>query len=199
MKARYGLYLALGLLAGCAGYRGGWQSVAALPGQAASREAKPFELPGLTLEARLDNRLQTRDTQVMLFVVPVSVDPRRQYIDNHRPGRTRAYVTVVAHEDGFVFRPQRARLRFDGRTFTGAVGYTFGRGEQGQWEHRPISGELALAAGQRYYLSIDFETPVPSPQQTDIVLELQDALDSPRQPPVPMLRFVPQAWEGGYT
>jgi hypothetical protein len=70
----------------------------------------------------------------------------------------------------------------------------------GRWEHRPIASEFVLSeAGRRYYLSIDFATPVPSPESPDIVLDLSQALRSATEPPLPPIRFAPVRWKEGYT
>ncbi|MOA70392.1 hypothetical protein D3C78_1992390 [compost metagenome] len=53
--------------------------------------------------------------------------------------------------------------------------------------------------GRRYLLSIDFVTPVPSPQWRDITVDLSQALSAPNHPPLPLIRFVPLRWKQGYT
>lgn len=212
-----GALLALAV-AGCAGFRGGWQSVAYVgevpPAVAAADEAgsatarPPLALPGLTLEVTLDNQLRTYDNQVMLFVVPMSVDPREAYPKNNVPGKTRVFVTVTAADDSFVFRPAAAQLGFAGKQVAGAAGFEFGMWDQdgkrvksgGSWQHRPLGDSFALAEpGRRYYLSIDFDTPVPSPELKDITIDLSAALQSPRHPKLPLIRFAPVRWKEGYT
>ncbi|CAL92745.1 hypothetical protein [Azoarcus olearius] len=59
---------------------------------------------------------------------------------------------------------------------------------------------LALEqAGRRYHLSIEFDTPVPSPELRDIEVDLSGVLPSSRRPPLPVIRFVPGQWKEGYT
>lgn len=210
-------------LAGCAGYRGGWESVAYIgtpPDWARGddldinelRRRHPLDLPGLQLQVRLDNQLRTRDTQVMLFALPISVDPRDVFVQNHQPGKTRVFVNVRVDETGFVFRPRQALLSVAGQRVSGEAGFDFARWDTqgrrlepgdataGQWLHRPVGEAFALDEKyRRYLLSIDFVLPVPSPQTPDIELDLSQALRSPTQPALPPIRFTPVRWREGYT
>jgi hypothetical protein len=210
--------LLLTMTAGCAGYRGGWQSVAYIgdapppvattagPDSAGGRPM--LRLPGLELQVSLDNQLRTADTKVYLFVLPFSVDPRDAYPKNNQPGRTRAFITVTPTEEGFVFRPADVVLQVGDKRTAGMAGYEFGmwdaQGRQvtagGTWDHRPVGPEFVLAnPGRRYFLSVDFDTPVPSPESADIALDLSRGLVSKRYPPVPLIRFAPLRWKEGYT
>ena len=184
MKA---VWLALVLLvAGCAGYRGGWESVAYLG------EAPPQGLED-------PNADRTYDTQVYLFVLPLGVDPRNVYPQDYEPGKTRVHVNVVPQAGDFVFTPSHAVLKIGTKEYAGAAGYDFGK-EGGKWEHRPVGTEMRLTeVGRQYLLSIDFPTPVPSPESRDIVLDLSRALRSPTQPPLPTIKFAPARWKEGYT
>ncbi|RPI47668.1 MAG: hypothetical protein EHM59_03505 [Betaproteobacteria bacterium] len=175
---------------------------------AAARAAPSLRLPGLELEVTLDNTLRTYDTQVYFFVLPLSVDPRRVYPKNNVPGRTRLYVTVTPADPGFVFEPSQAVLAVTNRHFTGIAGYEFGMWDAngkhvtagGKWDHRSVGARLALSEpGRRYYLSIDFDTPVPSPESPDISVDLSRALRAPQHPPIPLIRFAPVRWKDGYT
>lgn len=193
-----GVVLAVALLAGCAGYRGGWESAPYI-GDAPPAEAQELALPGLKLHVELDNRLRTYDTQVYLFALPLSVDPRQVYTQNHRPGKTRVFVTVTPEHGGFVFEPTKARLSIGERHFAGAEGFEFGKWD-GKWAHRPLGAHLTLEnGGRRYLLSIDFDTPAPSPESRDIVLDLSHALKSKAHPALPLIRFAPVRWKEGYT
>jgi len=204
--------------AGCAGYRGGWESVAYIgdvpptpAGDAApSNSARPsnLDVPGLQMTVGIDNQLRTYDTHVYLFALPLSIDPRKVYPKNHEPGKTRVYVTVTPSETGFVFRPEEAVLHIADRRIAGAAGFEFGMWDRegkavkegGTWEHRPVGREFVLSEpGRRYYLSIDFITPVPSPESPDIAIDLSRALVSKQRPPVPLIRFAPVRWKEGYT
>jgi hypothetical protein len=189
------------LLSGCAGFRGGVESSAYIPGAEESVDVlskKVFKLPGIDLQVHLDNRLQRRDVQVIFFIVPVMIDLKERFIDNHRPLRTRAYVTVTALEAGVIFRPKLARLKYAGKSYSGLIGYNFTKDGNGRFSDQPVAGEVELTPGHRYLLSIDFETPPPSPSNKDIVLELEDALESPIAE-VPPIYFMPIDWSQGYT
>lgn len=209
--------LAIALLAGCAGYRGGWKSVAyvgdAAPAPEAAaldaRDDRPtLQLSGLSLQVELDNQLRTYDRQVALFAVPVSVDPRKAYPKNVAPGKTRVFVTVTPAEAGFEFHPTQAVLAVGAAQAKGVAGYEFGLwdaqgqrvAEGGTWDHRPVGPDFVLTEpGRRYYLSIDFATPTPNPEAADITLDLSRALVSPRRPSLPLIRFMPKRWKEGYS
>jgi hypothetical protein len=49
------------------------------------------------------------------------------------------------------------------------------------------------------HLSIDFATPVPSPESPDIALDLSQAVKSITEAPLPLIRFAPIRWKEGYT
>lgn len=199
-----------GSLAGCAGFRGGWDS-AAYVGDAPPADpqrGQPIELPGLTLSIAINNRLRTRDTQVVLFALPMSIDPRRVYSQSPAEGRTRVHIAATPSVAGFEFVPAEAALAFEGRRHRGDAGYVFDRWDEqgrrvtqgGRWDHRRVDAVYALDEPSRQHLlSIDFATPVPDPQRRDIVLELSRALRHPSLPPLPPVRFVPVAWSEGYT
>lgn len=213
------LLVAVFLATSCAGYRGGWESVAylgntppAVKADSMSSESLPdppeLNIPGLKLRVTIDNRLRTYDTQVYFFALPLSVDPRNVYSKNVETGKTRVFVTVTPLVPGFVFYPTFAVLHVADKHFIGAAGFEFGQWNDqwkrverdGRWEHRPIERGYALSeVGRRYYLSIDFVTPVPSPETPDIVLDLSQALKSPTEPPLPLIRFAPVRWKEGYT
>jgi hypothetical protein len=204
------------VLAGCAGFRGGWASLAYIGDAAPAideltqplHNVAPLNVPGAQLRVTIDNRLRTYDTQVYLYVLPLVVDPRDVYTANHQPGTTRVHVGIVVSEPGFVFRPSLAALDVAGRRFNGIAGFEFGRWDAqgqrvakgGRWEHRSVGPEMALAeTGRRYLLSIDFATPVPSPESRDIALDLSGALRAPQHAPLPLIRFTPVRWKEGYT
>jgi hypothetical protein len=202
----------------CAGYRGGWESLPYIgetpPVTAESRtpleaqKRSEFSLPGLTLGVSINNQLRTYDTQVYLFALPLSIDPRNVYSQTVEPGKTRAIVRVSAREAGFVFRPQLATLSAAGKRVSGTTGFEFGRWNEsgnrvssgGRWGYRGVPNEFTLnEIGRTYLLSIEFLLPVPPPDSTDIVLDLSQALRSSDQTVVPTIRFLPVRWKEGYT
>ncbi|MBK8229043.1 MAG: hypothetical protein IPK72_00375 [Candidatus Eisenbacteria bacterium] len=205
--------------AACAGFKGGWKSVAYVgeaPSETVVNEAEKglingrskLALPGAQLEVEIDNRLRTYDMHVYLFVLPLWWNPRDVYAENHEEGWTRVYLTITPSDSSFVFRPTEAVLRMESGRFPGARGFEFGiwneagqRITEGQgWAHRPLASDVALdVPGRRYHLSIDFETPVPSPKSQQIELDLSRALVSPEHPETPVIRFAPVRWKLGYT
>jgi len=202
---------------GCAGYRGGWESIAYLtepPPQATARPGRPIvyeppelSAPGIGLRVTIDNTLRTYDTQVYFFVVPLSVNPRDVYWRNVEKGRTRVFLTVTPQAAGFVFHPEAAVLSVGEQRFEGVTGYQFSRWDStgretqtGSWSHRPTGPGFELAeTGRTYYLSIAFDAPVPSPQSPDIVLDVSRALTRPDGPPIPPIRFAPRRWKESYS
>lgn len=204
---------------GCAGYRGGWESVAyigAPPDKATldsiakivPRDPPELRLPGLSLRVAINNTLRTYDTKVYLYILPLSFDPRDVYHNAPAPGRTRVLLTVTTTEPGFVFQPTAAVLHVGDRRLTGEAGFEFGQwdeqwrpaGSGGRYDYRPIVAEDSLReVGRRYHLSIDFATTVPSPRSPEIVLDLARALRSAAREPLPLIRFTPGRWKAGYT
>jgi hypothetical protein len=206
-------------LTSCAGFRGGWESVpyvgdvsppptAAEP-QLSGQAPDPAELvlPGLKLRITIDNQLRTYDTKIY-FGLPLSIDPRGVYAKNHEPGKTRVFVSVTPDAAGFVFRPSAARLEIEGKRYMAGAGYRFGMWDEqgrlvdkdGKWDHRAIDGEMLLdRPGTRYFLSLRFDVPTPSPESRSTTLDLSDALRDPALAPLPLIRFAPVRWKEGYT
>ena len=205
-------------LVACAGYRGGWESLPYV-GEAPPpppRYRTPFEaqkrsdlvLPGLTLGVNIDNQLQSWDTEVYLYVVPLSVDARDVRAGQAQGDRTRVRLRVSASHTGLVFRPQLATLRVGGTTVAGVAGFEFGPWDEAgnpaadgvQWAYRRVPDEYSLnVPGETYYLSIEFPVPVPPPESPDIALDLSQALQAPGTPAIPEIRFLPVRWREGYT
>lgn len=205
-------------LAACAGFRGGWESLPYVgdPPPQPAESRTPYEaqrrselsLPGLTLGVSINNQLRTYDTQVYLYALPLSIDPRDVYSRTIEPGKTRVSLRVIVHDTSFVFRPKLAVLRVADQQASGAAGFQFGRwdeagnrvGSGGKWGYQPVDDEFALTEIDRaYFLSIDFPLSVPPPESPKISLDLSTALQSPSRPPVPLIHFLPVRWKEGYT
>jgi hypothetical protein len=206
---------------GCAGFRGGWESVPYV-GDSPSSESlvrsrslpeagrQELNLPGVKLHVSIDNQLRTYDTQIILGL-PLSIDPRSVYPKNHKSGRTRVFVTAVPETNGFVFQPLLALLVIDGKQYRAVRGFRFGEWDAqgrlsdngGKWEHRDVGAELALTKpGVRYLLSLEFDVPVPSPESRGIMLDLSNALRDVKtfgDSLLPPIRFAPVRWNEGYT
>lgn len=205
-----GLFMLICLsLTACAGFRGGWESrpyIAQAAASAAS-ESPVLDLPGLQLEVALPNRLRTYDTQVYLYVLPLVIDPRDAYMQKPRPGWTRVHLTVTPATADFIFHPAQARLQIAGKSYAGAAGFEFAQWDAqglrvqqgGQYEHKPVASLSLAEAGRRYILSIDFPVDMPSPQGSELALDLSAALVSPAQPVLPLIRFQPVKWKQSYS
>lgn len=194
--------LVLLTLGGCAGFRGGWESLpyigpaapTALPEALQGTSVRPpLELPGLKLDIALDNRLRTYDTQVYFFVLPLTGDLRDTFDKNNDPRKTRLFVSVTPSDPGVVFRPSQAVLSVGNQRYASAAAFESGRwnseGQRvttgGTWQQRPVGPELVLPeSGRRYFLSIDFETPPPAPESADIAVDLSRALQVPGRPAI---------------
>lgn len=205
-------------IASCAGYRGGWESFAYIgdtPPAAPPEARTPYEasvrnslaVPGLRLHVTINNQLQTHDTQLYLYVIPLPGNPGGDS-QQSEPGKTRVSIRVTPTEPGFVFSPALAVLGLAGESFGGAAGHEFGQWDAegrriergGAWGYRRIESEFHLdEVGRPYHLSIDFDTPMPSPRSRDITLDLSRALRSPERPPIPLIRFAPIRWSESYS
>lgn len=205
-------------LAGCAGYRGGWESLPYIdePPPSPARYRTPFEamkrselvLPGLTLSVSINNQLRTYETEVYLYVLPLSVDTRDVPTQNVDPGKTRVTLRISHHDGDIVFRPRLARLGIGDEWVSGDGGFEFGMWDQsatrvrsgGVWGYRPTEDSLVLTKRDAaYVLSIDFLVPVPAPESRAIALDLSQALQAPGRPAIPLIRFLPVRWKEGYT
>lgn len=217
---RRALLIVIGSLmaVGCAGFRGGWESVPYIgesaPALAASRT--PYEAQqrsvlsadGLRLGVRINNQLQTYDTQVYLFVLPLGGDLRNVYTQSVEPGRTRVILQVSPSVPDFVFRPRAASLSVAGVQVSGIAGYEFmyrapqepGATSGASWSSSPIGDELKLSdVGHTYVVCIDFPIDTPSPQSPEIRLDLSQALVAEGRGPLPLIRFAPTRWREGYS
>ena len=185
------------LVAACAGYRGGWQSLPYVgadpprfpettsPSQA--QQQAELALPGLNLGVNLNNQLRTYDTQVYLFAVPLGFDPRNVYQQEAKPGITRLTLKVAPILPGFVFRHRFARLTVGTTTVSATAAYEFGMWDSagqavsagGKWGHRPLPHEFSVSNMVRpQILSLEFPIERPPPESSDVSLDLSEALAS---------------------
>lgn len=197
------------LLAACAGYRGGWASVAYV-GDKVPTEVGAFPsdlgVPDTELRVSLNNLQRTYDYQVWFFAVPVAVDPRTVMSEDH-VGKLRVRLSVAPKTPGWVFRPGEARITIDGRTFTAVRGTRFAQWNEagqvvkdgGRYDSRDVGAEFALEPSSRYQLTLEFDAPVPEPEKAQLSLDLSSALRAAGQPAVPPVKFAPVRWKHGYT
>lgn len=213
------LAASLALLSACAGYRGGWESlpyIGAMPPAAGvnvtadeARLRRELVLPGLRLRVNLNNAVRTHDTQVYAGVLPLGIDPRAVPLQPAQPGLTQLTLSVWPQGGrSFLLRPARARLSVGGQTVAAQAVSVWGQWNEagepvergGRYADRPLSGEPLLEARDRpHVLTLTFPIERPSPQDGDIVLELDEALSSPGTPAIPRIRFQPSRWTEGYN
>lgn len=198
------------LLAACAGFRGGWASVAYVGDQVpteVTRVLPDVGVPGLKLQVGLNNVQRTYDYQVWLFALPVSVDPRN-VMTQDRDGKLRVTLNVTPASPGWELRAGEARISFDGRTYVAQRATRFAQWNEageivakgGRYEHRPIPGDLRLEAGGRsYLLTLEFDAPLPPPEHARLSLDLSQALRSSGAAPLATIRFAPVRWKEGYS
>ncbi len=119
----YVYVLALLLLSGCGGFRGGIESVPYYiggiePQQDPVNRSWPHEviLPGLTLHLSLNNTVRTYQYEVMLYVIPTYVDffDEFQYREAESLELT---LQVIAHDSGVTIDPRQLVLTVDDQEF----------------------------------------------------------------------------------
>lgn len=205
-------------LAACAGFRGGWESIPyvgdtppSLPESRTAFEARQrsrLHLSGITLDVGLNNQTRAYDMHVILFALPVMIDPRTVQTQRVEPGRTRVSINVTGTDGDFVLRARQAKLIVAGKAVSAIGAYEFGMWDSagnrvssgGEWAHRPLDDEHAIGRGARSdLLSIEFPVPTPSPAEPGIALDLSEALRATGKPAIPLIRFHPTRWKEGYT
>jgi hypothetical protein len=185
MIARVLLFALLLVVAGCAGYRGGWYNEA-YTGDPAPDFPVPYSafelqqpgrraLPGLTLQASLNNRVQTNDRKVVLFVVPAGYDPQDRRMNIGPSDRVRLYLTMTV-------------IATEGATVTSSDD-----------NRRRLAEPQVLAPGSQHRLWVDFQTAIPPPQHSQISVDLSNALKADGLPALPLLKFKAVRWKQGYT
>lgn len=200
------------LLAGCAGYRSGEVSQAYVdvaPAVAAVARGTPtwLEIPGARVRVELGNEIQQREHQVMLFIVPVMLDPRDKPLYPVEQG-ARLLLEISPAVHGARLRPEAAILTIDGRKYRASGVQRLAVFDPGKY---PLDGlrdaepssptDLTYSLdtpGRHHQFWLRFETPMPAPTQ-GIQLDLSRALYLPGQPTVPPIRFRAVRWKQGYT
>ena len=201
-------------LVSCAGYRSGILSMPYVGDtpppetKSASRGAiDPIRVPGATLGVELNNTMQQNDYRVMLFVVPMSIDPRDQVLGD-KVGGLKLYLSVAPEAQSFVFRPEHVRIEVDGVRYSPALASLRLVHDPGvketQWMEPdpgrdPRGLRYALDKPQRtYYFRLLFDAPIPKPDR-NISLDISEALVSPDQARIPLIRYRQVRWSEGYT
>ena len=207
-------------MTGCAGFRSG---VASIPyvGEVEPTPAPPVttyelhklkdvQLPGVKLDISLNNTIRTSDLQTMLFVVPMSFDPR----DKPSFGETdrlMVRLTIIPGDSDFVFDPSGVTVTVDEQAFSPTTTmlvntaklHAYLKSPSGHQYDPALSSDLvdkkiALIKDKSYSLYIIFDCPVPIPERA-IRLDIGRALLHPRLPDIPTIRFMKIRWKEGYT
>ena len=200
------------LLAGCAGYRSGEVSQAyvdATPAVDPLVRGAPtwLEIPGARVRVELGNEIQQREHQVMLFIVPVMVDPRDKPLYPIEQG-ARLLVEISPAVHGASFRPEAVVLTVDGREYRASGVQRLAVFDPGEYPldalrdaepGNPANLNYSLdKPGRHHQFWLRFDAPMPAPTQ-GIGLDLSRALHLPGQPAVPPIRFRAVRWKQGYT
>jgi hypothetical protein len=208
---RFWLFICV-LLAGCAGYRSGEVSQAYVdvaPTLDPLVRGTPtwLEISGARVRVELANEIQQREHQVMLFIVPVMVDPRDKPLYPVEQGaRLLLEISPVVH--GASFRPEAVVLTVDGREYRPSEVQRMAVFDPGEYPldalrdaepGSPANLDYSLdKSGRHHQFLLRFGTPMPAPTQ-EIRLDLSRALHLPGQPAVPPIRFRAVPWKQGYT
>ncbi len=169
-----------------------------------------IQLPGVKLDISLNNRVQTNDFGVMLFVVPMYFEPWDKP-SFKETDRLTVRLTILPGDQDFVFDPSGVTVMVEGRVFS-PVSIRLDDPEKlsaywkspstaaydpTQWSD-PVDKEIVLKKDKYYGFRIVFDCPVPTPEK-DIRLEMKRALKHPRFPEIPTIRFKKIRWKQGYT
>lgn len=206
--------------AGCAGFRSGLASIPYV-GEVEPAPAPPvttyelyklkeIQLPGVKLDISLNNTIRTSDLQTMLFVVPMSFDPRDKPSLGEND-RLMVRLTIIPDDSGFVFDPSGVTVTVDEQAFhptttmlvNAAKLHAYLKSTSGHRYDPSLSSDLVdekivLIKDKSYSLYIIFDCPVPTPGRV-IRLDIGRALLHPKLPDIPTIRFMKIRWKEGYT
>ena len=197
------ILLSIFTLSGCAGFRSGFTSIPYIGDVEPISEEKFFEfydhslvLPGMGLNVYINNRIRTRDTGVMLFVVPMYIDiiDKPYYKDTDR---FQISLSIIPKEQGFTFNPFEVTATVDGQSFKPAI-TELRQGPYNDDIRSVIDKETPLKKDKFQAIDMTFDCPVPTTDRT-ITLNIGKALIHPKHPAIPTIRFKKVRWKQGYT
>lgn len=209
------LLLCLGLT-GCAGFRAGVESIAYLgsPDELPPKPGPSFQSrhnltwQDIQLSVELNNKLQTRDHTVMLFVVPTTIDPFDKFIGAKETDRLIAYIEMKSSNPKLSFDPSKVSFVLNGQSHSPVKVAEYAKwGESGEvnnltgkWGYRDVPSIRALQDPlHNYSFKIEFDLDRPSPREENFQLDLSRALLTPRGEPGPVVKFKAVPWKQGYT
>jgi len=203
-------------LTACAGFRAGVESIAYIgsPDDLPTKPGPSFQSRhnldwnDVQLSVELNNKLQTRDHTVMLFVVPTTIDPFDKFIGAKDTNKLVAYVEMRSMNPKLSFDPAKVSFLINGQPHAPVKVSEHARwGDDGRvnnltgkWGYREVTGARSLQDPlHNYSFRIEFDLDRPSPREENFQLDLSQALRSPGGEPGPVVKFKAVPWKQGYT
>jgi len=154
-----------------------------------------LNLPGISLEFELQNRITTHDS-VWLLIIPIHWTNGRVDYSRNKKGKYKLRMSVTFNEKGYTFDYRMVKLYVDGKTFSPI--------DLRSWEtiQDDIDNGKSIISfddhlGRKvFYLSFDIKTPFPD---QDIKLDLSEALINNNFPSIPVIQFKEHKWSRWYS
>ena len=224
----YAYLLALLLLSGCGGFRGGIESVPyvgeAVPlGSASLRTAlREIPLSGMTVAVSLNNGLQTYQYEVMLYVIPTYLNFRDEF--QHRDAKNlELTLQITAHNSGVTIDPRQLVLAVDGKELRPTAIWVNNREQERQvidtyvaarqqapsdhpppvpraaeWRTRVTAPAMVLPHEKSPRFIVVLPLQLVPPQR-ELSLNVNPAIVEPAGSDHSLIRFMPQRWSEGYS
>mgnify|MGYP006197051613 FL=1 len=203
-------------MAGCAGFRAGVESVAYLdsadhlqPRQSHGMQARHnLSWQDVRFSVELNNKLQTRDHTVMLFVVPTTIDPFDKFIGANDSNKLVAFVEMKSVNPEVSFDATAVRFIVNGQTHPPIKVSEYARWNEdgqvnnldGKWGYRDLRSTRVLQDSEHNYsFKLEFDLDRPSPREESYQLDLSRALKFPNGEQGPLVKFKALPWKHGYT
>jgi hypothetical protein len=226
---RYPVYvLAMVLLSGCGGFRGGIESVPYIGGQDPPESSVNHRLPhelrfaDLTLQLSLNNAVRTYQYEVMLFVIPTYLDLWDTF-ERQDAEHFEITLQVTAHESAVVVDPQHILLTIDDEEVRPAgvwvnnpererqviETYVLARRlapvdhppavpRSSEWRDAVTVPVMVRPGESSPRFIVTFPVSLPSPERT-LSLDLTRSIIAPTLPEKPVIRFKALRWSEGYS
>lgn len=224
----YIYFLALLLLSGCGGFRGGIESVPYVgdiePQQTSTYRTWLHEItfPGLTAHLSLNNTIRIYQYEVMLYIIPTYLNLREEF--HHRDAESlEINLQITAHDSGVTIDPRQLVLAVDDKEFRPTAVWVNNRERERQiidafvknrrqappdqpppiprsseW-HDVVTAPVLVGPGEKSPRFIVMcPVPRPSPERT-LSLNLSPAIGVPQPFDMPLIRFKPMRWAEGYS
>jgi hypothetical protein len=224
----YAYILVLLLLSGCAGFRGGIESVPYVgdidPQQNSPNHSRPHEvrLSGFTLHLALNNTVRTYQYEVMLYVIPTYLNFWKEL--HHRDAeKLELSLQITAQDSDVTIDPRQLVLTVDDREFRPAAVWVSNLKRERQvidafvksrnqaapdkppplprsseWRDA-ITAPVTIRPGEKSSrFIVTFPIPPPPPERT-LSLHLGPAIGESISPDKSRIRFKPIRWSEGYS